>query len=390
MTTERLYYKEPELDSFTARVVSCRKTERGWEAVLDRTAFYPEGGGQPCDFGTLGVSGVTAVFERGDEVVHLITEPLAEGSEVVGKIDSLRRRDYTEQHTADHILSGIIHNRYGYVNVGFHMGADVTTIDFSGWLEPTQLAEVEDEANAVIRANLPILQSWPDAGELKNLEYRSKKELTGSVRLITIPDVDVCACCGTHLKSTGELGILKVISAVRLRGGLRVELLAGARAWRYLASVFDENRKNSQSLSAKPLETSGAVSRILEEQSNLKQELAATRRRWLESAKRENAGRGDVLIFEPGLSPEELQSLTDAVMESCGGFCAAFSGSDSEGFRYAVGEKDGNLRELVKTMNSALNGRGGGRPNFAQGQVNSGLKEIRQFFDELMENHRVD
>lgn len=390
MTTEKLYYTEPELNSFTARVLSCMKTESGWEAVLDRTAFYPEGGGQPSDLGALDAAGVTGVFERGDEIVHMLTGPLEPGSEVTGKIDSMRRRDYTEQHTADHIISGLIHARYGYENVGFHMGPDVTTIDFSGWLEPSQLAEMEDEANAVIRANLPIIQSWPDVEKLEKLEYRSKKKLSGSVRLITIPDVDICACCGTHLKSTGELGILKVISAVRLRGGLRVELLAGARAWRYLAAIFDENRKNSQSLSAKPLETSGAVSRILDEQSHLKQELAATRRRWLESAARENAGRGDVLIFEPGLSPEELQSLTDAVMESCGGLCAAFSGSDSEGFRYAIGKKDGELRELVKTMNSALKGRGGGRPSFAQGQVNSTLGEIRRFFDELLKKPGVD
>ncbi len=378
---EKLYYTEPETAEFSARVLSCREAGTGWELVLDRTAFYPEGGGQPCDLGSIDGAGVKFVSEREGVVVHVVDRPFDTGREVRGAVDMRRRRDYTEQHTADHVLTGVIHRRYGFDNVGFHMGAETTTIDLNGVLTAGQLAEMEDEANEAIRSNLPVLESYPAKAELERMEYRSKKELEGDVRIITIPGVDVCACCGTHVERTGALGLIKVLSMTHLRGGIRLEFAAGERAWRFMAAAFEENRKNSVLLSAKQLETSSAVGRLLEEQARLKAELAETEKRWYSAVSRANAGKEPVLLFEQGLTSAQVQRLANELMEKANGVAAVFSGSDSEGWRYAVGQRDGDVRGLIKRMNSELRGRGGGRDFFAQGQVSAKRAEIERFFE---------
>lgn len=383
MKTERLYYTQPETTEFCALVLECTRADDAWEATLDRTAFYPEGGGQPSDLGTIDGVGVAYVFERGDKVVHRLTAPLTPGTEVTGRIDARRRRDHSEQHTADHVLTGVIRRKYGFENVGFHMGADTTTIDLSGVLSAEQLAEMENEANAVIRANLPIIESYPSKAELEILDYRSKKELDGEVRIITIPGVDVCACCGTHLRSTGELGLIKVLSAVHLRGGIRLELVAGERAWRHIAAVFEENRKNSVLLSAKQLETSAAVERILEEKAQQKALLQSAQSRYFAAVSAAHAGSSRALLFEEVLDTPQLQKLADALMTETDGLCAVFSGSDAEGWRYAIGQRGGDLRELVKRVNESLGGKGGGKPGFAQGRVSACRAEIQAFFENM-------
>lgn len=384
MTTERLYYTIPDESEFTARVLQSTETAEGWEVVLDRTAFYPEGGGQPCDLGVIGGVGVTFVFERGAQVVHRCALPLPVGAEVRGTIDVARRRDHTEQHTADHILTGVIRRRFGYENVGFHMGAAVTTIDLNGPLTAEELSEMEAEANAVIRDNLPIIESYPTAAELAQLDYRSKKELDGRVRIITIPGVDICACCGTHLHRTGGLGLIKVIGMTPLRGGVRLEILAGERAWKHMAAVFEQNHRNSALLSAKPLATSLAVERLLEEKAQQKALLQAAETRYIAAVCAAAEGPDGVCLFEDGLDATLLQKLTDALMEHRNGICAVFSGSDAEGWRYAVGMRGGDLRETIKRMNEQLGGRGGGRPHFAQGRVSAKRRRIEAFFEEIL------
>lgn len=379
MNTEKLYYSKPEKAEFSARVLDCRPADGRWELVLDRTAFYPEGGGQPCDLGSIDGAGVLAVYERDGEILHAADRPFDIGASVCGRVDMVRRRDYTEQHTADHVLSGVIHRQFGYDNVGFHMGAETTTIDLNGVLTQEQLAQMEERANDAVRRDLPVIESWPAREVLELIEYRSKKEISGEVRMITIPGVDVCACCGTHVRSTGELGLIKAISMERLRGGVRIEMVAGARAWRWAARVFEENRKNSVMLSARQLDTASAVERLLAEQERLRAELAETEKRWLSAVSWVHAGEKMALLFESGLSGAQVQRLADALMDS-GGTAAVFSGSDAEGWRYAIGRRDGDVRELVRELNAALSGRGGGKPFFAQGQVKASRAEIEAFF----------
>ena len=381
MATERLYYQDSHLQIFSAAVTGCRPGKYGWDVTLDRTAFYPEGGGQPGDQGMLGGVAVTDTHEAGGEVVHFCDGPLEVGAVVEGRIDWARRFSLMQQHSGEHILSGLIHAAYGYDNVGFHMGRDAVTIDFNGMLDEAQLASLERQANRVIWQDQAVEVFWPTPEELARLPYRSKKALEGPVRLVRFPGADLCACCGTHVKRTGEIGLVKLLSCQKFHKGVRIEMLAGGRAMEYLTQVHDQNRQISGLLSAKPLETAAAAARLQQELAGskfragqLEDQLFAQRAEGLR-------GAGDVLLFEENLRPDSLRRLTDAILGTCGGRCAVFSGT-AEGFQYAIGQKDGDLRAFVKEMNAALNGRGGGKPGFVQGSVRASREEIARFFGE--------
>lgn len=384
--TEKLYYGNQYQTEGTATVLACRPVEAKqnaaacWEVVLDRTVFYPTGGGQPCDLGTLNGVPVTDVSERGEEIVHRVTAPLSVGSEAVMAVDWDRRFDLMQQHSGEHLISGVIHSRFGYENVGFHMGADFVTIDFSGMLTPEELSAVEAEANEWVWKNVPIEIAYPDAEALKTIPYRSKKELTGQVRIVTIPGADICACCGTHVSNTGEIGLIKIFSCVKFHDGVRLELLCGRRALAYLSEIAEQNRRVSGLLSAKPLETAAAVQRLLDAEAAQKQRAAGLEEAVFAQKAQALMGKGNVLLFEPAMSPDSLRRLTDLVMSACGGRAAIFAGSDAEGYKYAVGEQNGDLRQLVKDLNAQLHGRGGGKPFFVQGSVQTGRAEIEAFF----------
>lgn len=384
METEKLYYLDPGLRTFTATVTACLPAggDRAWQIVLDRTAFYPEGGGQPSDRGVLGGAAVTHAAERDGAVLHLCDAPLEVGSTVEGAIDWARRLDLTQQHSGEHIVSGLIHAKYGYDNVGFHLGSDVTTIDLSGALTPADLAEIEAAANRVIWENAETQITWPDAHALKHLAYRSKRELTGAVRIVTFPGADVCACCGTHVRRAGEIGLVKLLSCQKFREGSRVELLCGGRALNWLNTMAEQNHQISVLLSAKPDQTAGAARRLYDEAQALKARTAALQERLFAARAGELAGAGDVLLFEPGLSSDGVRRLCDAVLARCGGRCAVFSDGGGQSYQYAVGQADGDLRQLTKALNSALHGRGGGKPHFVQGSVSASRAEIEAFFRE--------
>lgn len=384
METEKLYYTDPRLSAFTATVQECREAQDGWEIVLDRTAFYPEGGGQPCDQGTLERWDVLDVREEGGVILHRLEKPLLPGEKVSGRVDMARRIDYTQQHSADHILTGVIHKRYGYDNVGFHMGETSTFIDLNGVLDEAELAEMERVANEVVWMDLPVEASWPDAGTLAQMDYRSKKELTGPVRIVTVPGVDVCACCGTHVRRTGEVGVIKILSCVKLRGGVRVEYVAGRRAYMYFDEIQNQNHLVSMSLSAKPLRTAEAVRRLLEERDGLQMRIARLEREHCAAMAEQLRDKGNVLVFEEGLSADSVRRLADAIKDTCGGRALVCSGSDETGYQYALAVKEGDVRAFGKAMNETLNGRGGGRDaNFIQGSVKATRAEIEAYMEEI-------
>lgn len=378
MITEKLFESNPYLKDFTAAVLSCAEGKGGWLVELDRTAFYPEGGGQPCDLGILGGVRVLDVQEKDGAILHTVDAPLS--GTVAGSIDWDRRFDLMQQHSGEHLISGTVHRLFGYENVGFHMGADLITIDFSGILTMEDLARVEGLVNEAVWENLETQIRYYDSEAACPEDYRSKKTISGRLRLVEFPGVDLCACCGTHVARTGEIGIVKLLSVVKFHQGVRVELVCGKRAYEYLAAVTAQNRAVSGLLSAKPLETAKAVDRMQGELARVKQEKALWQGRCFEASAAALRGTGDAVLFEEGLSPDELRRLCVAVMETCGGRCAAFSGSDGEGWAYAVGLEGGDLRAFIKEMNAALNGRGGGKPFFAQGRVSAGRKEIEAFF----------
>lgn len=382
MDTDKLYYSDSHLRTFEARVLTCEPDGDGFLVTLDQTAFYPEGGGQPCDQGTLGGVAVLDVHEREGRILHHCNGPLEPGVQVEGKIDWDRRFDLMQQHSGEHMVSGLIHSAFGYDNVGFHMGKDVITIDFNGELTEEQMLEIERRANEAVWADTPVRVFYPDAETLATLPYRSKKELSGQVRLVEYPGVDLCACCGTHVQRTGEIGLIRLLSCTRFRGGVRMEMACGGRALEHTRQVWAQNHRISNLLSAKPLETAAAVERTCAELTAVKSRAAGLEDRLFSETARQLTGRGDVLLFEEGLEPDGVRRLAVAVAETCGGLAAVFSGRDGEGYKYALCGGNQDLRTFSRELNQVLDGRGGGKPGFVQGSVRAGKAAIRAFFQE--------
>ena len=380
MQTRKLYYEDAHLRRFTATVLSCEKTEKGYEVILDATAFYPEGGGQAADTGILGGVNVLDTRERGETVVHLCGGALEVGAAVEGTIDYDARFLRMQQHSGEHIVSGIINRRYGYHNVGFHMGADVITIDFDGVIPAEDLASIEAEANGAVWADLPIRCWYPSPEELPSVAYRTKRALPWPVRIVEVPGFDSCACCGTHVKATGEIGLIKLFSVMGFRGGTRMEMACGKRALEILNSAYEQNRLVSQAFSAQITETGAAAQRMNETLAEQKFRVVSLEKRIFASIAAGYAGKGDTVYFEEGLENTTVRELADAVAEVCGGTAAVFSGSDESGYAFCLVTRSGDLRQLGKDMTKTLNGRGGGKPAFQQGRVQAKKAEIEAFF----------
>ena len=379
--TEKLYERDSYLREFSAQVQTCEAAEGGFLVTLDRTAFYPEGGGQPCDLGTLGGAAVLDVRLRDGEIVHLCDAALSCGAAVRGEIDWARRFDFMQQHSGEHLVSGLLHAEFGCDNVGFHMGKDMITIDFNVPLDDAALRRIEQKANEAIWADLPTQILYPPAEKLPHIFYRSKKELAGQVRIVRFPGVDSCACCGTHVARTGEIGVIQLLSCVKFHDGVRVEMLSGGRCLRYLRRIREENHGVSVMLSAKPMETAAAVARMSRELEAAKQRLTTLEH--AEQQRRAEAlrGAGDTVLFEAELAPDQVRNLCDKVAKTCGGRCAVFAGADG-GWKYAVGGGEADLRPLCKALNAAFSGRGGGKAGFVQGSVQGTRAELERFLAE--------
>ena len=380
MFTRKLYYEDCHLAVFSAQVVDCKKTEKGWLVTLDQTAFYPEGGGQPCDLGTLGDVRVLDVQEQGEIILHLCDGPVEIGTWVEGHIDYRRRFDLMQQHSGEHIVSGVIHRKYGYHNVGFHMGADLITIDFDGMIPAEALPEIEDEVNAAIWKNIPLHIWYPSEEELPNVGYRTKRALPWPVRIVEVPGYDKCACCGVHVAATGEIGLVKIFSCVKFHQGVRLEMACGSRAMAVLSAVYEENRQVSQSFSAKILETGTAARRVNEILAAEKFRATGLQRQLFDYIANSYVNLGDIIHFESSLDPVGVRELADRIAEVCGGRAAVFSGSDESGYSFCLAARQGDLREFGKCMTQALNGRGGGKPGFIQGSVKAKKDAIEAFF----------
>ena len=383
--TTKLYDLDSHMRSFSAVLLSCTPDQaEGWQILLDRTAFFPEGGGQLADQGTLTAGGASVrvldVQETPEGILHRTDGPLPQG-EVTGAIDWDLRFGRMQCHSGEHIVSGLAHNRFGCTNVGFHMAEDAVILDFDKELTPQQLQELEDAANAIIWEDRPITAEYPDPAALKDLDYRSKLELTENVRIVTIQDCDVCACCAPHVSRTGEIGVIKLLSSMRHRGGIRIWMAAGKMALRDYQAKHDSVAAISAALSVKQPQVAQGVERM-------KQVLADTEFA-LTGAKRALAAEkiralpqtdGNLCLFEEGLDPNTLRSLVNAGMEKCGGICAAFSGSDEGGYRYVMGSRSVDLRAESKTIHAALGGKGGGQPAMIQGAIPATRAEIEAYF----------
>ena len=382
METEKLYYADPFLKTFTATVLDCQPGKNGFVVTLDRTAFYPEGGGQPADQGTLDGAAVTDVHEKNGVVLHNVDSAVEIGKTVTGVIDWARRFDHMQQHSGEHICSGLICGRYHCDNVGFHMGTDMVTIDFNADIPWEELLEIEAQANQYICEDHPIDIQFHRGAELDAIDYRSKKPLEGDVRIVAFPGADCCACCGTHVLRSGQVGLVKFLSVQKFREGVRIELLCGKRALNYLARTWEQAKAIGQRLSVKPVDSDAAVERLENELSAAKLRCAQLEESVFAAIAQEQAGKGDVLLFQPPMKPDSVRKLADAAAKTCGGLAAVFAGEGIH-YAYALGRADGqDISAQVKAMNAALHGRGGGRNGFAQGSVEAEQNAIEAFFKE--------
>ena len=381
--TEKLYYLDSHLFEFEATVLAAREEKRGWEIVLDRTAFFPEGGGQPADTGTIGCARVLDVHEREGEIRHLCDRELASGTYACA-VDAEKRLRRMQNHSGEHVFSGLTHQKYGAENVGFHMAADCMTIDFDKELSFEQLSEIEYEANLAVRANIPVRTFYPSPEKLKALEYRSKKELAGAVRIVEIAGIDRCACCAPHVNATGEIGAIKLLTAERHRGGVRLSLICGMDALDDYRRKQDSAAAISALLSAKRDEIAPAVERLLESEAKLKERASILGMRY--AALRAEAiapTEGNICIFDEGLSEAAARELVNRLTEKTDGVAALFLADGAGQWRYIIGSRRVDLRSAAKAINAGVSGRGGGRPEMIQGSAAASEQEIASFFERL-------
>ena len=382
---ERLFYENSHLRTFSAKVTGCSETEKGFLVTLDATAFYPEGGGQACDIGMLGDARVLDVQEKGGEILHLCDRPLSVGTTVNGEIDWARRFDLMQQHTGEHILSGIIHKRYGHGNSGFHVGAEVLTVDFDGPIPPEDLPELEWAVNQAIWENLPVLCYIPSPEELPSVPYRTKRPLPWPVRIVEVKNYDLCACCGVHVKYTGEIGLVKLLSCVKFHQGVRIEMVCGGRALKLIQDVYDQNRQVSAVFSAKLLETGAAARHMNDVLSEEKYRTGCARKKYFSLLAEQFRNAGLAVCFEDGLAPGEVRELAAAIGAVCGGVAAVFSGSDGQGYSLCLAGEAGAVKNMGAALSSALGARGGGKPGFYQGSIPANRAEIAAFCKDYRE-----
>ena len=383
--TAKLYETDPYVQTFTATVLVCTPAGEQFAVQLDRTAFYPEGGGQPCDTGALGTALVTDVQGHGGVITHTVSAALPVGQTVEGRIDWARRRDHMEQHTGEHILSGTLHRLFGAENVGFHIGSPAVRMDMSVPLTAGQLAEAEAQANAVIRADAPVRCWYPAPEDLAKLTYRSKKEIEGQVRIVTIPGADVCACCGTHTAATGAVGQIKILAAENYKGGVRLSIVCGERALLAAQAMRQRQADIGALLSAKPSETAHAVHRVYDEYTALKFAHFGLCSELFDALAAQVAPGADAIRIVPGLDPDGLHRLAARLSEATTGLCAALTANE-KGTGYCLAQAGGDVRALTKALNTALNGRGGGKPGICQGSCAAAPEQVETF---LKENHTV-
>lgn len=379
--TERLYEQDGCLRSFDALVTGSGSDNQGFWAILDRTAFFPEGGGQKGDRGVLGPAQVLDTQLVDGEILHRIDRPLTPGSSLHGELDWGFRFFNMQNHSGEHILSGIVHRLYGCDNVGFHMGRYGVTVDFNRYLTPQQLAQAEEQVNAVIWEDRPVTARYLQKGE--RMDYRCKGALDGPVRIVTIEGCDCCACCAPHVRRTGQVGLLKILESGRHRGGVRLRMLAGQAAMEDYRNRAAAETALSRLLSAPQEELIGAVQRLLEENRRLEEGRNAAVAQLSALLVQTAPLTGDALVlFQPGLSRPQLCRLADAGAERAS-LSAAFSGTDREGYAYAVVSRQLDLKAQAPALRAALRGKGGGSSQLLQGYSAASQEEILHFFQTL-------
>ncbi len=380
MSTEKLYYNDGYLKDFTANVITCENNGSEIFVVLDKTAFFPEGGGQKADTGYIGNVKVTDVQEENGVIKHFVESDVPLG-EYFCKIDWDFRFSRMQNHTGEHIVSGVVHGIFGYDNVGFHMEEEYVTVDFNGELTREQLDEVEEKANAAVYENIAIQCLYPEASELEKIDYRSKLELTEEVRLVKIGDVDLCACCAPHVNKTGEVGTIKILDFMRHRGGVRIVMRCGFTALKDYREKYASVYAVSGLLSAKQPDIAKAVERLKNENDVLKREMYSFKQSIADADKNNLIIKNGISYFVSSFYDADMMRTLANHGMTISFLCVILSGNDEEGYSYIAGSNTADMRTFAKIFNTALLGRGGGRDTMIQGKISSPRREITNFIN---------
>lgn len=377
--TIKLYENDSYIKEFTATVLSCEEKDGAYFLVLDKTAFFPEGGGQDADKGKIGDSDVLDVQIKNDIIYHKVNKSFNENEEVTCVLDWETRFSRMQNHTGEHIVSGVIHSLFGYNNVGFHMNDTLITLDVDGPLTEDDIKAVELKSNKAIYDNKSVKALYPTAEELPDYDYRSKLDITEGVRLIEIEDYDLCACCAPHVAMTGEIGIIKILSFIPYKKGTRIEMICGLLALNDYSGLHGMNKTMMNMFSAKRMEIVPAVERVQNEVASLKAEIKKLMGEMASLKMEKHTNGNSVCVFIDGVSYDELRNCSNELIEEFQ-YCYLFSNTDENNYIYVVSSKENNVRELVQNLNKAFNGKGGGRETYAQGKITAESKEeIKNF-----------
>ena len=377
----KLFYDDRYMTEFDSVVLSCTEDKKGWAVVLEETAFYPEGGGQPADHGTMTFGQTTAqvkdVRERNGQVVHYTDVEIPQGTEVHGIIDWERRFDFMQQHTGEHMFSGVVNSMFGYSNVGFHLSEKDNVVDFDGPMTKEDIKAVMDRCNELVWADQPVTAAWPE--NVKEMEYRSKKELAGPIRIVTAGQADVCACCGTHTATTSQAGPVVALTSMAYKGGTRINILCGKRAVEYLKQRNDDCYNISHQLSAPVESITDAVAARMKEIEDLKMQLGAAKRQliaiWAEAAETD----GEICVMSrDGLRSNEIQSLAVKLGEKAKTAVVYSRQTDANG-KICIVSTDKDTNKLGRHISAALGGKGGGKPGIYQGFVQQPTDEMQLY-----------
>lgn len=377
--TEKLYYKDAYIKEFEAELLSCEQIEGSFDVVLDKTAFFPEEGGQYSDTGKIGDANVSHVYEK-DGIIHHVADSNPGSGTLFCSINFDERYEKMQIHTGEHIVSGVFHSLYGYDNVGFHLGSDIVTMDINAVLSEEQIRRVEAMANEIVYKNVPVVACFPDKDELSNLEYRSKLDLKENVRIVKIGEYDSCACCAPHVSHSGEVGIIRLVEYTKHRGGTRITITAGRRAFLDAVKTYESVRAVSAALSVPREEVADGVLRLLSENEALKLELKRVRREhYLYTAKDIERTDKNLVLYYPEAESDDVKTLANELIERVGGILVLLFGSE-DAVKYLIVSKTADLRAMSRDINTALFGRGGGKPEAIQGSFGASIEDIRAYF----------
>lgn len=378
--TVKLYENDSYIKDFSATVLSCEEKDGAYFVVLDKTAFFPEGGGQDADKGKMGEADILDVQIKNDVVYHKVNKAFNENEKVDCTLDWETRFSRMQNHTGEHIVSGVIHSLFGYNNVGFHMNDTLVTLDVDGPLNDDDIKKIELKSNKAIYENKSIKAIYPTAEELPDYDYRSKLDITEGVRLIEIEDYDLCACCAPHVAKTGEIGIIKILSFIPYKKGTRIEMICGLLAFNDYANLHTTNKSIMNMLSAKRFEIAESVERIQGELGSARAENKKLLSELATLKMEKHIIDNKICVFIDGVSYDELRNCSNSLIEDFE-YCYLFSNTDADNYIYVVSSKENNIREEVQNLNKAFNGKGGGRDTYAQGKITASKTEILDYFE---------